>query len=324
MMEVMEHPMLPGLNEIRAAAEIVARHMPPTPQYSWPLINARAGRTVWVKHENHTPAGAFKVRGGFVYMDALSRELPAGSTVISATRGNHGQSIALGAKANGLHAVVVVPKGNSVEKNAAMRAQGAELIEFGEDFQAATEHAVALAAEHGWHRVPSLHRHLVAGVATGMLELLGAHPEIETLYVPIGMASGVCAAMAVRDGLGLKTEIVGVVSASAPASALSFAARSIVEAPAETRIADGLACRKPDPNGLDAMLKGLSRVVVVSDDEVEEAMRVYFTCTHNVAEGAGASGLAAVLQEKTGSVVGTILGGGNVDSDVFARVLLGR
>lgn len=319
----MGYEMLPGIDEIRAAAGIVARHMPSTPQYTWPQINARAGRTVWVKHENHTPVGAFKVRGGLVYMNALREELAAGSTVISATRGNHGQSIALGAKVNGFRAVIVVPHGNSVEKNAAMRALGAELIEHGDDFQAATEHAMALAKEHGWHRVPSLHRHLVAGVATGMLELLEAHPEIEVLYVPVGMASGVCAAIAVRDGLGLKTEIVGVVSSGAPASALSFAAGRVVEHGAATRIADGVACRKPDAAGLEAMLAGLARMVEVPDEAVEEAMRIYFADTHNVAEGAGAIGLAALLQEKTGDVVGTVLGGGNVDSDVFVRVLSG-
>lgn len=320
----MRHALLPEMDEIRAAAEIVARTLPQTPQYTWPQINARAGRTVWVKHENHMPVGAFKVRGGLVYMDALRHELPAGSTVLSATRGNHGQSIALAAHANGFRSVIVVPKGNSVEKNAAMRALGAELIEHGDDFQAATEHAMALEAERGWHRVKAVSRPLVAGVATGFLELFTAHPEIETMYVAIGMGSAICAALAVRDGLGLQTEIVGVTSSAAPATARSFAAGRVSEAESTTRIADGLSCRKPDAEAIATMLTGVARIVEVPDEAVEEAMRIYFADTHNVAEGAGAIGLAAVLQDEgAGGVCATILSGGNVDSDVFARVLAG-
>jgi len=324
MMVGMRHELLPEIDEIRAAAELVGRYLPRTPEYTWPQINARAGRTVWVKHENHMPVGAFKVRGGLVYMNALRQELAPGSTVISATRGNHGQSIALAARENGFRSVIVVPKGNSVEKNAAMRALGAELIEHGDDFQAATEHAMALEAEHGWHRVKSVSRHLVAGVATGFLELLTAHPEIETMYVAVGMGSAICAAMAVRDGLGLKTEIVGVTSSSAPATAMSYAAGRVKEAEAATRIADGVACRKPDAEAIEVMLEGVARVIEVPDEAVEEAMRIYFADTHNVAEGAGAIGLAAVLQDEgAGGICGTVLSGGNVDSDVFARVLGG-
>jgi len=324
MMEGMTHELLPGIDEIRAAAALVGRYLPQTPQYTWPQINARAGRTVWVKHENHMPVGAFKVRGGLVYMDALRRELPAGSTVVSATRGNHGQSIALAARENGFRSVIVVPKGNSVEKNAAMRALGAELIEYGDDFQAASEHAMALEAEHGWHRVKSVSRPLVAGVATGFLELLTAHPEIETLYVAVGMGSAICGAMAVRAGLGLETEIVGVTSSAAPATAMSFAAGKVEEADAMTRIADGVACRKPDAEAIETMLAGVARVIEVGDESVEEAMRIYFADTHNVAEGAGAIGLAALLQDEgAGGVCATVLSGGNVDSDVFARVLGG-
>ena len=324
MMEGMRHELLPGMDEIRAAAELVAGYLPSTPQYTWPQIDARAGRTVWVKHENHMPVGAFKVRGGLVYMNALRAELAPGSTVISATRGNHGQSIALAARENGFRSVIVVPKGNSVEKNAAMRALGAELIEHGDDFQAATEHAMALEAEHGWHRVKAVSRHLVAGVATGFLEMLTAHPEIETMYVAVGMGSAICGAIAVRDGLGLKTEIVGVTSSSAPATAMSYAAGRVTEAEAATRIADGVACRKPDAEAIETMVQGVARVIEVGDEAVEEAMRIYFADTHNVAEGAGAIGLAAMLQDEgAGGVCGVVLSGGNVDSAVFARVLGG-
>ncbi len=315
--------LLPTLVQMEHAAEVVYRHMPPTPQYSWPLINARAGAEVWVKHENHTPLGAFKVRGGLVYMDSLKRERPEVRTVVSATRGNHGQSIAYAAARSGHRAVIVVPHGNSVEKNAAMRALGAELLEYGEDFQAASEHAARLARENGWHRIPSFDLRLVAGVATYALEFFRGAPEMERVYVPIGMGSGACGMMAARDALGLQTEIIGVVSSSAPATARSFAVGEVVEVEARTRIADGVACRRPDATALAMLREGAERVIEVSDDEVEDAMRLLFAATHNVAEGAGAIGLAALLKDKDRGAarVGTVLCGGNVDTDVFARVL---
>lgn len=315
--------LLPTLVEMERAAEVVYRHMPPTPQYSWPQINARAGAEVWLKHENHTPLGAFKVRGGLVYMDWLKRERPEVRTVVSATRGNHGQSIAYAAARSGHRAVIVVPHGNSVEKNAAMRALGAELIEYGEDFQAANEHGARLAAENGWHRIPSFDLRLVAGVGTYALEFFRGAPEMERVYVPIGMGSGACGLMAARDALGLRTEIVGVVSSSAPAIARSFAVGEVVEVESRTRIADGVACRRPDATALAMLREGAERVIEVSDDEVEEAMRLLFAATHNVAEGAGAIGLAALLKDKGRGAgrVGTVLCGGNVDTDVFARVL---
>ncbi len=317
---------LPGLEEIRRAAELVYGTMPATPQYSWPLLNERAGAEVWVKHENHTPVGAFKIRGGLVYMDWLRRERPEVKAVVSATRGNHGQSIALAATRSGIRAVIVVPHGNSVEKNRAMRELGAELVEHGEDFQAALEHAVLLERENGWHWVPSYHRLLVTGVATYALEMLSACPALDTVYVPIGMGSGISGMIAVRDALGLKTKVVGVTSKQAPATALSFAAGQVVEHAVSTRIADGVACRRPDEAALEVMRAGVERIIEVEDDEVEEAMRVYFADTHNVAEGAGAVGLAGLLKDRAagGSRVGTVLGGGNVDSGVFAGVLAGR
>ena len=315
----------PGLDEIKRAAEVVYRSMPPTPQYSWPLLNERAGCEVWVKHENHTPVGAFKIRGGLVYMDWLARERPEVKTIISATRGNHGQSMAYAAARQGIHVVIVVPFGNSREKNAAMRALGAELVEFGEDFQAASEHAAGLAKEHGWHRVPSYHPLLVTGVATYALEFLSAAPELETVYVPVGMGSGMSGMIAVRDALGLRTKVVGVVSSLAPAFALSYEAGQVVEHATETVIADGVACRRPDAAAVAVGRAGLERIIEVDEGEVEDAMRAYFTDTHNVAEGAGAIGLAALLKDgaRGSGRVGTVLCGGNVDSDVFAG-LLGR
>lgn len=316
---------MPGIEEIRAAAEVVYRTMPPTPEYTWPQISRRAGAEVWVKHENHTPLGAFKVRGGLVYMDWLRGERPEIRTVISATRGNHGQSVAFAAAKNGIRTVIVVPLGNSVEKNLAMRAMGADLIEYGEDFQAASEHAARLAAENGWHRIPSYDLRLVGGVATYALEMFSGCPELEAVYVPIGMGSGISGTIAVRDAMGLRTRIVGVVSSGAPAYALSVAAGRVVEHGAETRIADGVACRCPDPVAVEIIRAGVDRIVSVDDDEVEEAMRIYFADTHNAAEGAGAIGLAALLKDpKRGSGrVATVLCGGNVDSDAFARVLAG-
>jgi threonine dehydratase len=316
---------IPGLDEIHQAADLVYQLMPATPQYTWPLLNERAGAQIWVKHENHSPVGAFKVRGGLAYMDWLKREHPETTTVVSATRGNHGQSIALAAARMGIRAVIVVPHGNSREKNQAMRSLGAELVEHGEDFQAALEHAQHLEQENGWHWVPSFHRLLVAGVSTYALEFLTAVSGLETVYVPIGMGSGVCGMIAARNALGLATRIVGVTSKHAPATALSFVRGEVVEHAVSTRIADGVSCRKPVEEALSIMRSGMERIVEVDDDEVEEAMRIYFADTHNVVEGAGAVGLAGVLKDATsGSCVGTVVTGGNVDSDVFAAVLLKR
>jgi threonine dehydratase len=323
---------LPGLDEIRAAADLIYRSMPATPQYSWPLINSRASSNgvpaeVWVKHENHTPVGAFKLRGGLVYMDWLRRERPEVKTLVSATRGNHGQSIAFAGAHHGLRVVIVVPFGNSPEKNRAMRMLGAELVEFGNDFQAASEHAAQLEEENnGWHRVPSFDLKLVTGVSTYAWEMFTACPELETFYVPIGMGSGVCGTIAARDALGLKTKIVGVVSSHAPAYALSFAADEVREHESATQIADGVACRKPDATALEIIRQGMDRVLMVDDAAVKDAMRAYFVDTHNVAEGAGAIGMAALLQDRAtgGKRVGTVLCGGNVDSDVFGEVLRGE
>lgn len=317
---------LPTLAQLEQAAGLVARTLSPTPQYRWPLLEEAIGARVWIKHENHTPLGAFKVRGGLVYFHHLAagKSPPAG--VISATRGNHGQSVAFAARTLGIPATIVVPVGNSREKNAAMRALGARLVEHGEDFQAAREHAVALAARHGLHMVPSFHPLLVQGVAGWALELLRAAPGIEVLYVPIGLGSGICGAIAAREALGLKTRIVGVVSAGAPAYARSLALGQPVEHPVSTVLADGLACRVPEPAALEIIRAGAERVVEVTDEQVAEAMRLLFSATHNVAEGAGAAGVAAMLLERpriAGRSVATVLCGGNVDRGVFARVLAG-
>jgi len=315
-----------SLADLEAASDLVHGVMPPTPAISWPLLCERASAEVWVKHENHTPLGAFKIRGGLTYMTDLKRREPKVAGVIAATRGNHGQSVAFAARRVGIPAVIVVPEGNSREKNAAMRALGATLIEHGHDFQSALEFAQGLAKERGLHAIPSFDRRLVAGVASYGLELFRAVPDLDTVYVPIGLGSGVCATMAARDALGLKTKVVGVVAERAPAYALSFAARKPVSTNSADTIADGVACRVPDPDALGLILKGADRIVTVSEEEIRAAMRHLFTDTHNLAEGAGAAALAGLLQEKTrmnGKRVAVIQTGGNIDRELYLSVLAG-
>jgi len=314
----------PSRDAIAAAAVIVREAMAPTPQQCWPLLSARLGAEAWVKHENHTPVGAFKVRGGLVYFDALARSGRQARGVICATRGNHGQSVAFAARRYGIDATIVVPRGNSREKNAAVRGLGATLVEHGHDFQAAREHAEVLAGEQALQMVPSFHPLLVTGVATYAVEFLTAAPELDVVYVPIGLGSGICGMLAARDALGLRTEVVGVVSAHATAYAESFAAGVPVESPASTRLADGMACRVVEPAALELILGGVERIVQVTDDEIAVAMRVLFECTHNIAEGAGAAAAAAALQDagrNAGRRVGIVLSGANVDREVFAGVL---
>jgi threonine dehydratase len=322
--------LLPTLPQIESAAAIVYQSMPATPQYPWPLLAKRLGTQVWLKHENHTPTGAFKVRGGLVYLEGLARRQPDCPGIVSATRGNHGQSLAFAARRYRIPTTIVVPHGNSLEKNAAMQAFGAELIEYGGDFQEASEHASALALTRGLHRVPSFHLDLVSGVATGWLEMFRAAPDLDAVFVPIGLGSGICAAAAARAALGRTMRIIGVVSAHAPAYALSIAARRAIEAPVTTVIADGMACRTPDPTALDILFSEVDEVVQVSDLEVASAMKALYVDTHNVAEGAGAASLAAAMKLATerpesikGKQIGLTLCGGNVDHDMFARVLSG-
>lgn len=321
-----QSPGMLSLHDVERAAAIVHAAMPPTAQYAWPLLARRTGCEAWVKHENHTPIGAFKVRGGLVYMDRLKHARPDVEGVVSATRGNHGQSIALAAARVGIAATIVVPRGNSVEKNAAMRAFGAELLEAGHDFDAAKEAAMQLAAARGLAMVPSFHRDLVCGVATYALELFRAAPALDTVYVPIGLGSGICGTIAVRDALGLRTRVVGVVSTEAPAYALSFAAGKVVATNSADTMADGMAVRGPDAEALEVILKGADRIVQVSDAEIVLAMRAYYEDTHQLTEGAGAASLAALLQERDrmkGKKVGLVLSGGNIDREVYLRALAG-
>ncbi|MCL4766597.1 MAG: threonine dehydratase [Hyphomicrobiaceae bacterium] len=315
------------LAELEAAAALVREVVPPTPQYAWPPLTRRAGCEVWVKHENHTPTGAFKIRGGVLYMHELKRAQPDVTGVVSATRGNHGQSIALAARRVGLRSVILVPHGNSVEKNAAMEGFGAELIVHGRDFDEARVRAAAIAEERGLHFVPSFHPHLVRGVATYALELFRAVAALDVVYVPVGMGSGLCGLIAVRDLLGLGTEIVGVVADRAPAVKLSFEAGRPVATESARTFADGVACRDPHPGALEIIRAGAARIVSLGEDEIAAAIRIYFSDTHNVAEGAGAAPLAALLKERSrlsGKKAAVILCGGNIDAPVFRRVLGGE
>ncbi len=317
--------MLPTRSELEDAAEVVHRVLDPTPQIAWPLLGARCGAEVWVKHENHLPTGAFKVRGGLVYLDSLrDAELPGG--VVAATRGNHGQSIAFAASRTGLASTVVVPHGNSAAKNRAMEAYGATLVEHGVDFQEALEHARGL-AEDGLHLVPSFHPLLVRGVGSYGLELFGARPDLDTVYVPIGLGSGICGVLAARDALGLRCDVVGVVAEQAPAYALSVEAGAPVETAVPDTFADGLAVRVPNAAALEIIAARAARIVTVSETEMREAVRIYFEDTHQVAEGAGAAALAAALQERprnAGRRVAAVLSGGNLDAGLYAGILGGR
>ncbi|MEO7030901.1 MAG: threonine dehydratase [Herbaspirillum sp.] len=317
---------LPNRVEIEAASRIVYQAMQTTPQYSWPLINQELGCETWIKHENHTPVGAFKVRGGLVYFEYLRRRLLAVHGVISATRGNHGLSVGFAARRYGVQATIVVPHGNSLEKNAAMRALGVDVIEYGAEFQDSREQAARLAQERGLHMIPSFHTDLVAGIASYWMELFCAQPKLDLVLVPIGLGSGICAAIAARNALGLSCRIIGVVSAHALAYQKSFRAGHKVESPVSTIIADGVACRVPDDIALALIMDQVDDVVAVTDAEVAQAMRLFYTATHNVAEGAGALALAAAMQMKSqlvGRKVGLPLSGGNVDAEQFARILQG-
>jgi threonine dehydratase len=315
---------LPDRAQIRDAQRIVYRHMQPTPQLTWPLVNKRLGTEAWVKHENHTPVGAFKLRGALVYIDWIKQTMPQIEGVVAATRGNHGQGVGMAARLYGLKAVIVVPHGNSKEKNRAMLAQGAELVEQGHDFQESLEFARKLAEERGYAMVDSFHERLVRGTATYALEMFEAAPPLDAVYVPIGLGSSICGVSAARNALGLKTEIVGVVAAESPSYALSFKQRKVVEAPSRTLIADGLACRVPNRDAMEAIWDNVARIVEVSDAEIAEAMRAYYRDTHNLAEGAGAAALAGALKEKPALArIAIVLTGANVDAPMYAEVLAG-
>ena len=315
-----------SIAELDQAAELVHRVVPPTPQYAWPKLSRRAGCTIWVKHENHTPTGAFKVRGGVVYLDRLIRAQRSAAGVITATRGNHGQSIAFAAARARMAATVYVPRGNSPDQNSAIKAFGATVVEFGKDFDEAKHEARRIAAAQGLHFVPSFHRDLVVGVASYALELLRTVSDLDAVYVGVGMGSGICGLITVRDLLGLTTEIIGVGAANAPATALSFAAGRPVTTESALTFADGLATREPHEDAIQVIRRGTARMVEVSEDAIAEAMRIYFDDTHQIAEGAGAAPLAALLQESqrmANRKVGVILTGGNIERARLLQALSG-
>lgn len=315
-----------SMQELEAAADIVHAVMAPTPQHNWPLLGARTRCEVWVKHENHTPIGAFKLRGGLVYLNELMASGEQITGLITATRGNHGQSIALAGRRYDMPVTIYVPLGNSAEKNRAMEAFGAELVEYGADFDESRIEADRVAAERKLHFVTAFHPWLIRGVATYALEFLSASRDLDTVYVPIGMGSGICGLIATRDLLGLKTKIVGVVAEKAPAYALSFEAGEVRETNGAATFADGMACRVPAPEALEIICRGAERIVTVSEDQIAQAIRAYYSDTHNLAEGAGAAPLAALMKERDamhGRKVGLVLSGGNLDAGPFSTVLNG-
>ena len=317
-------------DEFTEASHVVSRHMAPTPQFAWPLLKEAVGAEVWLKHENCTPTGAFKVRGGLVYIDRMVRERPTVNGVVCATRGNHGQSVAFAGRAAGVSVTIVVPHGNSPDKNAAMRGFGAELVEHGVDFQAALEHSVVLAEERGLEAVPSFDRDLCRGVATYAHELFSAAGQLDVVYVPIGLGSGICGLITIRDLLGLDTEIVGVVSELAQATALSFAAGSPVSTDTSATFIDGVATRVPDPTAIEIIVAGAARIVQISEDQCADAVRLLMRCTHHLVEPAGAAALAGLIvdQQNNGRVAGRRLGaivtGGNMDASILTEILAGR
>jgi threonine dehydratase len=314
-----------SLAELEAALSLVHESFPGTPQYEWPLLSERCGAEVWAKHENHTPTGAFKLRGGLIYAERLRRERPHVRGIVSATRGNHGQSLAWAGRRYGIAVTVVVPHGNSTEKNAAMRAFGARVIEHGDDFEMAREEAARLAASEELEFAPSYAPDLVKGVATYSLELFRAVPLLDALYVPIGLGSGICGAIRVRDLLGLRTEIIGVQAAGAAAYARSFEEGHVVALNRAETHADGVAVRQPDAGAFAIIRAGASRIVTVSDDAIAAAIRAYWTDTHNLVEGAGAAPLAALLAERermAGKRIGVVISGGNIDLALFRSWVL--
>jgi threonine dehydratase len=314
------------LTELEAALSVVRAAMPPTPQFAWPLLRQRTGVDVVVKHENHTPTGAFKVRGGLVYVDRLKRERPYVKGIITATRGNHGQSLAYACGRAGIACTVVVPFGNSTEKNAAMQAFGAELIEHGRDFDEARERAVEIAAERGYEYGTSFDKDLVLGVATYAYELFTAEPALDAVYVPIGLGSGICGMIGARDALGRKAHVIGVVSDRANTYKLSLDAGRPVPTNSAITFADGMAVRIPSAEALAVLQDGMEHLVEVTDDEVAEAIRVLYTDTHTLAEGAGAAALAALMRERTrfrDKRVAVVVSGQNIDRSWMATVLAG-
>jgi len=314
------------LAELEAAVPVVRAAMPPTPQFAWPLLRQRTGVDVVVKHENHTPTGAFKVRGGIVYVDRLKRERPQVKGVITATRGNHGQSLAFACGRAGIACTVVVPFGNSTEKNAAMQAFGAELIEHGRDFDEARERAAEIAQERGYEYGKSFDKDLVVGVATYAHELFTAEPKLDAVFVPIGLGSGICGVIGARDALGHKAQVFGVVSDRANTYKRSLDAGRLVPTNSALTFADGMAVRIPDAQAFAIMQAGMAGLIEVTDDAVADAIRALYTDTHTLAEGAGAAAFAALMRERDklkGKRVAVIVSGQNIDRPWMATVLGG-
>ncbi len=316
----------PGFEDVLRAREVVSRHLPRTPAWTYPALNAELGFELWIKHENHQPVGAFKVRGGVNLLASLAPDERARG-VIAATRGNHGLSVAWAARRFDVHATIVVPHGNNPEKNEAMRALGAELVEHGRDFDEAREQVETLVKQHGYRYVHSANEPLlIAGVATAALELFEDVSGLDALFVPVGLGSGVCGAALARAEKSPATRLIGVQAERAPAIWRSWLERRPVSTASADTFADGLATRVPAELTLRLMLRDLDDFLLVSEAAMARAVADLLRFTHNLAEGAGAAPLAAAqtLRERlAGRRVAMILSGGNIDTATLRRVLDG-
>jgi len=311
-----------NLMELEQAATDIYQVTPATPQYNWPLLAKTTGCDVWVKHENHTPTAAFKVRGGIHLLNQLMKANNKPKGIISATRGNNGQSLSYASKRAGLPLTIVVPECNNIDQNNAIQGFGADLVVHGKDFEAARKHSLILQQELGYQAIAPFEKSLIVGVASYAIELFSAIKDLDTVYVPIGMGSGICGLIKTRDLLNLKTKIVGVVAEGAPTFALSFAAGKVVNTDYANTIADGVATSAPIEEAFEIIKKGASRVITVNDLEIAKAMYQYYQTTHNLSEGAGAVPLAGLMKEKQqmkGKKVGLILSGGNIDFESFNK-----
>lgn len=314
----------PTLNDVRAARERIAPHIRPTPLMRHPLLEAESGIELWVKHENHNPTGAFKVRGGLNVIGSLDTD-ERSRGVVTASTGNHGQSIAMACRMHGVACTVFVPEGNNPDKNAAMRAYGAALEEVGRDFDEAREACETRATETGARYVHSANEPLLlAGVGTYALEIFETLVDIDTVFVPIGGGSGACGLITVRNGTGLKTRIVGVGAANADAVYRSWHGPERVVGTSAATFADGVATRVTFDLTFGLLKSHLDDFCVLTEAELAEGVRIALRTTHNLAEGAGAAAIAAAVKHRAkfqGRRVVAVMSGGNIDTSTLRRIL---
>lgn len=317
----------PSFEDALRARELVMQHLRRTPTWSYPALSRELGCELFIKHENHQPIGAFKVRGGISLMASLS-DLERGRGVVAATRGNHGLSLAYAARLFGTRAVIVVPHGNNPEKNEAMRALGAELVEYGRDFDEACQQAERLVASQGLRYIHSAEEPaMLAGVASLGIELFEDVPDLDYVFVPVGLGSGICGICLARGVLSPRTQVVGVQAERAPSIYLSWKQKRLVTTESADTFADGLATRVPAELTLEVIQRDVADFVAVGEGAIAWAIRDLLRYTHNLAEGAGAAPLAAIRERRDwvrGKRVAMIMSGGNIDTATLKRVLDGE